>query len=212
MNNNGAPSASETKVDKDRVAGGAAGRALVALSAFLALAAVGLGIWGYSEHVRANQLAAPIAAPTATLTSSPTATLTSVPTATLTATPSGWSIADLSAFESAFESGKDDRVRALFTENGIITTAGDIYEAFLTGELEGAADARVGSKSFHRLAVLHGGQDFTILGTPVQVEDDTVAFGFRWSDGTRGTALLHLRRDGKIIIAILNPTNYSFGD
>jgi hypothetical protein len=118
--------------------------------------------------------------------------------------PERWAVADLSAFEAAFESGDYDQVRALFTDDGILTTAWNTIGLYYgdTAEL-GTWD--VNGSEFRRLASLHGGEDFTVLGDPIQVGDNTVAFGWEWSSGVSGTALLHLR-DGKIVVAILNPS------
>lgn len=213
MNNNGTPSTSDNKVDKDRGAGGGVSRSLVALSVFLALAAIGLGIWGYTEHVRASLLSIPTASPTA----APTTTSTPIPTPAPTDNLSGWSIADLSAFESAFESGNYEKVRALFTDDGVLTTLSNAHYAFYNGEVLEGVDTRVGGKEFRRLASLHGGSNFTILGTPIQVGDNTVAFGWQWSTPgsaffLNGTAILHLRQDGKIVIAMLNPSQVRIGE
>ena len=41
-----------------------------------------------------------------------------------------WTVADLSAFEAAVESGDYDQFRALFTDDGIITTAGNIIALY----------------------------------------------------------------------------------
>lgn len=123
-----------------------------------------------------------------------------------TDTSSDWSEADLTAFKSAFESGDYDQVRALFAEDGVLTTAANIHDAILTDDTSRLAD-RIDEAEFRRLATLHGGEEFRILGTPLQVGDNTVAFAWKWSEGISGTALLHLR-DGKIVIAVLNPSQY----
>ena len=117
----------------------------------------------------------------------------------------GWLRADLSAFEAAYESGDYEQVRALYTDDGIVTTAGNTY-GFYYGDEPGVAGSwEVGGEEFRRLGSLHAGQDFQVLGTPVAVGGNTVAFGWRWSGGVDGTALLHLR-DGKIVVAVLNPS------
>lgn len=119
-----------------------------------------------------------------------------------------WTVADMQAFEEAFESGEYDQVRALFTDDGVLTTASNIHEAVAKNSTENLAD-RVGENEFRRLSTLHGAEDFQILGTPVQVGDNTVTFAWAWDGGSpSGTALLHLR-EGKIVICILNPSQYS---
>ena len=119
-----------------------------------------------------------------------------------------WTVADMQAFVEAFESGEYDKVRALFTDDGVLTTASNIHEAVAMNSTEDLSD-RVGEYEFRRLATLHGAEDFQILGTPIQVGENTVAFGWAWEGGSpSGTAILHLR-DGKIVICILNPSQYS---
>jgi hypothetical protein len=109
--------------------------------------------------------------------------------------------ADLAAFEAAFDSGDYEQVRALFTEDGVMTTAGDVHQAYVNDHVWGLAN-RVDGAEFRRLATVHHPSDFSILGEPIQVGDNTVAFGWSWSGGISGTAILRLR-DGKIEVAIL---------
>lgn len=105
-------------------------------------------------------------------------------------------------FEEAYESGDLDRVRELFTPDGIITTASNTY-GMHAGETLDVGVGFVDGPEFERLARLHAGEDLTIIGTPIEIGDTTVAFGWEWSDFGSGTALLHLR-DGKIVVAILD--------
>jgi hypothetical protein len=120
-----------------------------------------------------------------------------------------WAVADLSAFEAAFESGDYDQVRALFTDDGIITTAGNIMALYYGDPAEpwGVGTWDVNGSEFKRLAGAHRGEDLTVVGTPIQIGDNTVAFGWEWSSGSSGTTLLHLR-DGKIVVAVFNPSQY----
>ena len=113
-------------------------------------------------------------------------------------------MADLSAFEAAYESGDYDRVRALYTDDGIVTTAWNTIGLYY-GDTAESGTWDVNGSEFKRLAGVHGGEDMTVLGTPIQIGDNTVAFGWKWSSGVSGTALLHLR-DGKIVVAVLNPS------
>ena len=114
-----------------------------------------------------------------------------------------WTVADMRAFEEAFESGEYDQVRALFTDDGVLTTTNNIHEAVAMNSTENLAD-RVGETEFRRLATLHGTEDFQILGTPIQVGDNSVAFAWAWEGGSpSGTGILKLR-DGKIAICILS--------
>jgi hypothetical protein len=76
----------------------------------------------------------------------------------------------------------------------------------MKGDTSNLAD-RVGESEFTRLATVHRGQELTILGDPLMIGDNTLAFAWQWSDGVDGTALLHLR-NGKIVICILNPSQY----
>lgn len=143
---------------------------------------IGLVTWGFSERQQESQLAESIIG-------------------------DDCSKADLSAFKSAFESGNYEEVRSLFTEDGVLTTTANVHSAIFRGDISQLAD-RVDEKEFRRLATLHGGEDFQILGQPIQVGNNAVAFGWKWGDWVSGTALLHLR-EGKIVIAILNPSQYS---
>jgi hypothetical protein len=90
-------------------------------------------------------------------------------------------------------------VRALFTYDVIITTAWNTI-GLCYGDTAEPGTWDVNGSEFRRLAGVHGGEDMTVLGTPIQVGDNTVAFGFEWSSGVSGTALLHLR-DGKIVMS-----------
>ncbi len=154
-------------------------RWLIAAVAVLAVAAAALGWWGYSEANRADDLAAELE-------------------------PEGWTVADLAEWEEAFESGDYERVRALFTDDGIITTAWNTIGLYY-GETSELGTWDVNGSEFRRIATVHGGEEHTVLGTPIQVGANTVAFGWSWSSGISGTALLHLR-DGKVVVAVLNPS------
>ena len=116
-----------------------------------------------------------------------------------------YSEADLAAFEAAFDSGDYEQVRALFTEDGVITTMGDIHSAYF-GDTVDFTSGRVDGPEFRRLATMHYPSDFIILGEPIQVGDNSVAFGWTWAYGISGTAILYLR-DGKIVLAVLNPAH-----
>jgi hypothetical protein len=115
-----------------------------------------------------------------------------------------WAVADLSAFEAAFESGDYDQVRALFTDDGIMTTAWNTIGLYY-GDTWESGTWDVNGSGFKDMVSTHRGEDMTVLGTPIQVGDNTVAFGLEWSSGVSGTALLHLR-DGKIVVAVFNPS------
>jgi hypothetical protein len=95
-------------------------------------------------------------------------------------------------------------VRALFTDDGIITTARTTTGLYY-GETSELGTWDVSGSEFRRIATLHGGEEHTVLGTPIQVGNNTVAFGWEWSSGISGTALLHLR-DGKVVVAVINPS------
>lgn len=163
----------------------------VAVVLVLVVAVIAAAAWAFAERQRADGLAAEVAA----LTDGTEA--------------EGWLRADLSAFEAAYESGDYDQVRALYTDDGIITTAGNTYSMYYGLEAqEGTWD--VDGAEFRRLASLHKGADFQVLGTPVAVGDNSVAFAWRWGTGIDGTALLHLR-DGKIAVAVLSVSMDRFG-
>lgn len=113
----------------------------------------------------------------------------------------------LTEFKIAFESGEYEQVKALFTEDGVLTTASNVHYAIIKDDTSQLSE-RVDEKEFKRLATLHGGENFNILGEPLSVGDNTLAFAWEWSTSRiNGTALLHLR-DGKIVICILNPAQY----
>jgi hypothetical protein len=171
-----------TQSSEVQVINGSINRWLLMLSIVLLILTVALAVWGFTERKRANDLVASM-------------------------TGSEWSEADLTAFTSAFESGDYEQVRALFTEDGVLTTAANTHDAIFTGDTSRLAD-RIDETEFRRLATLHGGEQFHILGLPLQVGDNTVAFAWKWGDKVSGTALLHLR-DGKIVIGVLNPSQYN---
>ena len=174
-------SSTPTKSDKTQSARGGLNRGLLIISIVLFILTIALAVWGLSERQSTNPPAEAL-------------------------TDADWSEADLSAFISAFESGNYEKVRALFTEDGVLTTAANTHDAIITGDTSRLAD-RVDEAEFRRLATLHGGEKLQILSQPIQVGDNTVAFAWKWSSGVSGTALLHLR-DGKIVIAVLNPSQY----
>ena len=103
-----------------------------------------------------------------------------------------------------YESGEYDQVRALCTDDGIVTTAWNTIGLYY-GDTAESGTCDVNGSEFKRLARVHGGEDMTVLGTPIEVGDNTVAFGWEWSSGVSGTGLLHLR-DGKIVVAVVNPS------
>jgi hypothetical protein len=188
---------------------------LIAAVLVLALTATALAAWGYSEANRAEDLAADVAVAeveAAALESDLAAATVEVASlqsrvaaaATQGVEPEGWTIADLAAFEAAFESSDYEQVRALFADDGIITTAWNTIGLYY-GETSELGTWDVNGSEFRRIATLHGGEEFTVLGTPIQVGNNTVAFGWKWSSGISGTALLHLR-DGKIVVAVFNPS------
>ena len=180
----------DNRSDTVGIAHGKNPQRLVALSVILALAVVGLSIWGLSERSRADDLAKALAAVEEGAVDQ-----------------NGWPVADLSAFESAFESGDYEEVRALFTDDGILTTAANTHWALYRGEAS-EGEQSVNGAEFRRIATLHKGEDLTILGTPIQVGDNTIAFAWQWGSGyLSGTGILHLR-DGKIVVAIFNPSQF----
>lgn len=122
------------------------------------------------------------------------------------ATNAGTAASILPAFEKAFESGEYEQVRALFTEDGILTTASNVHDAITRDDTSQLAD-RVDENEFRRLATVHSGEDFNILGEPLSVGENTLAFAWEWGIDVSGTALIHLR-EGKIVICILNPSQY----
>jgi hypothetical protein len=168
----------------------------------LALAAVLLGmligslVWGVSARHEAEALAAGRAT-----------------TGQHAVQSKDWNIPILSKFAQSFAGWDYKKVRALFTDDGVITTAGDTYTAlyhntkFLPGQ-------RVDGREFRRRIDVHLGEPMRVVGTPVKV-GNTIAFGWAFT-GVSGTGLLHLR-DGKIVLAIIDPgkagpVDLPFGD
>jgi hypothetical protein len=192
----------ETESDEARTVNVGMNRGQLVLSVVMLVVIIALAYWAFSERRRANELATDLNHAETTIEAVEESSTGGDCDLDMT----GWSEADLAAFTSAFESGDYDQVRALFTEDGVLTTAANVHDAIVTGDTSRLAD-RVDEAEFRRLATLHGGEEFHILGLPTQVGDNTVAFGWKWSGGVSGTALLHLR-DGKIVIAVLNPSQY----
>lgn len=108
----------------------------------------------------------------------------------------------LQEFEAAYEARDFDRVRALYTDDGIFITTGSIHAIYHGSETElGTLD--VDGQEFRRVATLHSG-DLQIFDA-VQVGDRAVSFGWQWSDFAAGTGVLHLR-DGRIVVCSLAVT------
>lgn len=166
-------------------------------------------LWGYSERNRADELENALLA---TSSSTPIVEETQSceeiiePTEEEASYYARGSESIIANFKAAFESGDYEQVRALFTDDGVLTTAANVHEAIMKGNTGNLAD-RVGESEFTRLATVHRGQELTILGNPLMIGDNTLAFAWQWSDGVNGTALLHLR-NGKFVICILNPSQY----
>lgn len=174
----------------------------------LVLLAVSL-YWGYSQQNRADELESALldvnlSPPIVEETQSFEEIME--PTEQETSNYARGSESLIANFKAAFASGDYEQVRELFTDDGVLTTASNVHEAIMTGDTSHLAD-RVDEQEFIRLATVHGGQDFTILGDPLMIGDNTLAFAWEWGDGVHGTALLHIR-NGKIVICILNPAQY----
>jgi type I restriction enzyme R subunit len=108
----------------------------------------------------------------------------------------GFGFADYVPF---LESGSE-RVAALFTDDGILATAGDLLAGADLDSL------RVGSEEFRSLAIRHRGADMKVLGTPIMVERygfQTAVFAGQWGDAIKFTVMLHLQ-DGKIALHIID--------
>lgn len=111
----------------------------------------------------------------------------------------------VTAWMKAFNTGTYEDVRALFTKDGVLTTAADThYSVYRNIRFE--PGQRVDGAEFQRRIEMHLGDSQRVLGTPIQVGRNSVAFGWAFGGtGVRGTALLHLR-NGKIVIAIVGPS------
>lgn len=102
----------------------------------------------------------------------------------------------LTEFKAAYESGDLDRIRDLYVEDGIFSTAGDVYELYYGSDSIQGTLGLHGSE-FERRASIHSGE--LEVFDPVVVGDTTVGFGWRWSDFASGTGTMKLR-DGKIVV------------
>lgn len=105
-------------------------------------------------------------------------------------------------FKSAYESGDLDRVRALYTDDGIFFPTDDVH-ALYWGDDERRGLWDVDGSEFVRTATLHQGE--MLIDRAVQVGDNAVSFAWDWEDFASGTATLHLR-DGRIAVAVLSVT------
>jgi hypothetical protein len=101
-------------------------------------------------------------------------------------------------------------VRALFTKDGVLTTAGDAHSMIYRNTKPQPGQRVDGAAFRHRISV-HLGKRMRLLGTPVrvrspsQVGSDTIAYGFEFpAIGEVGTGMLHLR-NGKIVVAVVDP-------
>ena len=168
-------------------------RLLVVVVGLLLGALIGSIVWGVSNRNRADALAASRASSEERVVQT-----------------KGWNIPILSALIKALESGDYARVRALFTKDGVLTTAGDAFWMIDHNKKPQPGQRVDGAVFRHRISV-HLGKRMKVLGTPVripspfQVGSDTIAYAFKFP-GTRegGTGLLHLRH-GKIVVAIIDP-------
>ncbi|QRN82865.1 nuclear transport factor 2 family protein [Chloroflexota bacterium] len=186
-------------------------RWILAFSFITSVLFAGSLIWGYSERNRVKTLENELLdARSSTPIVQTTQSCEEIvkPTEQETANYSNGSELIISNFKAAFESGDYEQVRALFTDDGVLTTASNVHDAIMTDDTSHLAD-RVDEQEFIRLATIHGdrSQEFIILGDPLMIGDNTLAFAWEWGDGVNGTALLHLR-NGKIVICILNPAQY----
>ena len=114
----------------------------------------------------------------------------------------------VTSFVKAMNSFQYDKVRALFTKDGVLTTMSNTHTSIYRNKLP-LAGQRVDGAEFRRLIGAHQGMHDTMktLGTPTGVGGNTVVFAFSFGSGITGTAMFHLR-NGKIVIGILQASQY----
>jgi hypothetical protein len=105
----------------------------------------------------------------------------------------------VAAFKAAYESGDFEQVKALYAEDGIITSTGNTHELYWGGTFHLGTWDKEGAE-FLRLASIHHGE---MQITQVIEMDGVVAFDWDWEDFASGTAVLHLR-DDEIVVAMLS--------
>ena len=109
----------------------------------------------------------------------------------------------VAAFKAAYESGDLEQVKALYTDDGILTTTDDVFKAYWDQQVPAGQWDRDGSE-FRRRASIHHGELFI---TSVIDMGRTVAFDWEWEDFASGVAVLHLR-DDRIVVGILAVSEY----
>jgi hypothetical protein len=113
----------------------------------------------------------------------------------------------LAEWKAAHEARDLDRLRALYTEDGVFVTTGDVHDLYHGADWALDEVARrawsPGGAEFERRALIHAGE--LDVFDPVVVGDRAVAFGWRWSDFASGTGTMHVR-DGRIAVLDLTVT------
>jgi hypothetical protein len=113
----------------------------------------------------------------------------------------------LAEWKAASEAKDLDRLRALYTDDGVFVTTGDIHDLYYGADWALDEVARRAwspdGDEFRRRALIHSGE--LDVFDPVVVGDRAVAFGWRWSDFASGTGTMHVR-DGRIAVLDLTVT------
>jgi hypothetical protein len=107
----------------------------------------------------------------------------------------------LAEWKAAHEAKDLDRLQALYTEDGVFVTTGDVHALYHGAEwaLEEVAVrawSPDGGEFLRRMSIHNGELD---VFDPVVVGDRAIAFGWRWSDFASGTGTMALR-DGRIAV------------
>jgi hypothetical protein len=113
----------------------------------------------------------------------------------------------LAEWKAAHEARDLDRLRALYTEDGVFVTTGDVHDLYhgadwALDEVARRAWSPDGAE-FERRVLIHAGE--LDVFDPVVVGDRAVAFGWRWTDFASGTGTMHVR-DGRIAVLDLTVT------
>jgi hypothetical protein len=105
-------------------------------------------------------------------------------------------------FNTAYESGDIEQIRALYVDDGILISTDDMHAIFY-GDTSYFGLLGLDGSEFVRRASINSGE--MEIYSPVAVGEKAVSFGWAWADFASGTATLHLR-DGRIALAVLTVT------
>ena len=108
----------------------------------------------------------------------------------------------LAAYEVAFESGDYEQVRALFTDDGVLTKVDHVHSAIATDSTALLND-RIDEGAFYRLAVFHGRNGEALKIKDWQVVGNSITFRWNWGGKAYGQGIIFMRGD-KIALHIIS--------